>query len=154
MSQGCELIHGYFYAMRKWYFNCQSWLNIEIVIGRGIVDHISWTDSSLFMMFPLPGSSQNRPRQKKAPSLCIHFSTSDVHSCSWISAFLVQHSIQFYLYSTFYNKIVSRCFTESKTQSQNPQVGTVARKNSLLTGRNLEQDPAYREEPSCWESAG
>ena len=33
-------------------------------------------------------------------------------------------------------------------QSQNPQVSTVARKNSLLTGRNLEQDP------TCWESAG
>ena len=25
----------------------------------------------------------------------------------------------------------------------------MARKNSLLTGRNLEQDPAYREEPFC-----
>ena len=44
--------------------------------------------------------------------------------------------------------------SESETQSQNPQVSTVARKNSLLTGRNLEQDPAHREEPSCWESAG
>ena len=54
----------------------------------------------------------------------------------------------------FYNKIVSRCFKEWETQSQNPPVSTVPRKNSLLTGRNLEQDPAYREEPSCWESAG
>ena len=41
------------------------------------------------------------------------------------------------------------CFTEAETQSQNPQVSTVARKNSLLTGRNLELDLAYREEPSC-----
>ena len=54
-----------------------------------------------------------------------------------------------YLYSAFYNKTVCRCFTEAETQSQNPQGSTVARKNSLLTGRNLEQDPAYREEPSC-----
>ena len=53
-----------------------------------------------------------------------------------------------YLCSAFYN-IVSRCFTESETQSRNPQVSTVARESSLLTGRNLEQDPAYREEPSC-----
>ena len=43
--------------------------------------------------------------------------------------------------------MLSRCFTELDTQSLNPQVSTVARKNSLLTGRNLEQDPAYREEP-------
>ena len=58
----------------------------------------------------------------------------------------------FYLFiciAPFHNKIVSRCFTESETQNQNPQVSTVARKNSLLTGRNLEQDPAYKEEPSC-----
>ena len=59
------------------------------------------------------------------------------------------NSIQFYLYSASYNNIVSRCFTESDTQSQNPQVSTVARKNSHLTGRNLEQDLAYKEEPSC-----
>ena len=52
------------------------------------------------------------------------------------------NSIQFYFYSAFYNKIVSKCFTEWETQSQNPQVSTVARENSLLTGRNLEQDPA------------
>ena len=58
-------------------------------------------------------------------------------------------SIQFYLYSSFYNKFVSGYFTESEIQSQNPQVSTAARKNSLLTGRNLEQDPAYKEEPSC-----
>ena len=61
------------------------------------------------------------------------------------------NSIKFnsvYFYRAFYNKIVSRCFTESETQSQNPQVSRVAKKNSLLTGRNLEQDPAYREEPS------
>ena len=63
-------------------------------------------------------------------------------------------SIQFYLYSAFYNNIASRCFTESKTLSQNLKGSTVARKNSLLTGRNLEKDPACREGPSCWESAG
>ena len=41
-----------------------------------------------------------------------------------------------------------------ETQSQNPQVSTVARKNALLTGRNLEQDPAYREEPSAGGDKG
>ena len=48
------------------------------------------------------------------------------------------NSIQFSFIciASFYNKIVSRCFTESETQSQNPQVSTVAGKNSLLTGRN------------------
>ena len=34
------------------------------------------------------------------------------------------HSNPFILYSAFYNKIVSRCFTESDTQSRNPQVST------------------------------
>ena len=33
----------------------------------------------------------------------------------------------------------------------NPQVSTVARNNSLLTGRNLQQDPAFKEELSCWD---
>ena len=55
----------------------------------------------------------------------------------------------FYLYSAFYNTTVSRCFTEAETQSQNLQVSTVARKKSFLTVRNYEQDPAYKEEPSC-----
>ena len=41
------------------------------------------------------------------------------------------------------NQIVCRCFPEP------PQGSTVAKKNSLLTGRNLEQDPAHKEEPSC-----
>ena len=55
-------------------------------------------------------------------------------------------SLPFYLFTcTFYNRIVSRCFTESETQSRNPQVSTRAWKNSPLTGRNLEQDPAYEE---------
>ena len=53
-----------------------------------------------------------------------------------------------YLYSAFYKKIVSRCFAKSKTQSLNPEVITVARKNSLLKERNLEQNPAHKEEPS------
>ena len=52
-------------------------------------------------------------------------------------------------YSAFYNTNVGRCFTESETQSLNPQGSAVARKNSFLTGRNLNQDPAYKEEPSC-----
>ena len=61
-------------------------------------------------------------------------------------------SIQFdsvYLCSAFYSTIVTRCFTEAETQSQNLRLSTVARKSSLLTGRNLEQDPPYKEEPSC-----
>ena len=60
---------------------------------------------------------------------------------------LLSGSIKFntvYLYSTFYNQIVSWCFTEPETQSQNPQVSTVARKNCILTGRNLEQEPSCR----------
>ena len=52
--------------------------------------------------------------------------------------------ILFICIAPFTNKIVSRCFTEAETQSRNPGGSTVARKNSLLTGRNLEQDPAYR----------
>ena len=47
-----------------------------------------------------------------------------------------------YLYSAFYNTIVSRCFTKEETQSLNHQ----ARKNSILTGRNLEQDPGLQGE--------
>ena len=52
-----------------------------------------------------------------------------------------------HLYSAYYNNL---CMgeSESETQSQNPQAST-ARENSLLTGRNLEQDLAYKEEPSC-----
>lgn len=49
-------------------------------------------------------------------------------------------------------RIVSRCFTEAETQSLNPGVSAGARKNSLLTGRNLEQ--AYKGEPPCWNPAG
>ena len=64
----------------------------------------------------------------------------------------VFNSFEFYLYSAFYNKIVPRSFTESETQSVNPQVSTVAKKNSLLTGRNLEQDPAYKEEPCKYKN--
>lgn len=37
----------------------------------------------------------------------------------------------------------------TETQSPNPQASTVARKNSLPKGKNLEQDEAYKEEPSC-----
>lgn len=47
----------------------------------------------------------------------------------------------------FAKKIVSRCFTEAENQNLNHQVRTVARKNSLLPGGNLKQDPAYKEEP-------
>lgn len=65
-----------------------------------------------------------------------------------------QFSFQFsfYLY-TFTIRIVSRAFTEAETQSPNPQVSRVARKKkkSLLTGINLGQDPAYKDEPSCWK---
>ena len=46
-------------------------------------------------------------------------------------------------------KTSSRCFTEAESQRQNPQFRTAAMKNSLLTERNLEQDQAYKEEPSC-----
>ena len=58
-------------------------------------------------------------------------------------------SIQFqpvYFYSPFYDR---NCLTEAETQSQDPQLSTLARKNSLLTGRNLGQNQAYKEEPSC-----
>ena len=57
---------------------------------------------------------------------------------SWLRANFVIKIGSVYLNSAFYNTIVSRCFTESETQRQNPQVSTVARKNSILTGRNLE----------------
>lgn len=52
------------------------------------------------------------------------------------------------------NKMVSRCFTEAETQSLNPQVSTVARKDFLLSERNLEQDQVYKEEASCGKLAG
>ena len=51
---------------------------------------------------------------------------------TWMThSFLIQFS--FICTAPFYNKIVSRGFTESETQSQNPKVSAVARKNSLLT---------------------
>ena len=59
------------------------------------------------------------------------------------------NSIQFYLCSTFYDKIVSRCFPEAETQGPKPPGKHSGKENSLLTGRNLEQDPAYKQEPSC-----
>ena len=46
-------------------------------------------------------------------------------------------------------EIVSGFFTEAETQSLNTQVGTVAKENCPLTGRKLEQDLAYKQEPSC-----
>lgn len=61
------------------------------------------------------------------------------------------NSIQFYLYRTIYNLIISGWFPEEKAQSLNLQVSKVVRKNSLLIGRNLEQHPASKEEPSCWK---
>ena len=58
--------------------------------------------------------------------------------------FQIQDLIKFfnsvYFYSVFYNKNVSRCFTESETKSQIPQVSNVARKNSLLTGKGKGQE--------------
>ena len=50
----------------------------------------------------------------------------------------------FIFYSTFYKKIVFRGFIESETQSLNPQVSTLARKNSLLTGRNPEKSMQHQ----------
>ena len=66
------------------------------------------------------------------------------------SAEVLFNSIQFSFIciAPFYNRTVSSCFKESETQSQNNQVSTVTRKNSLLTEKNLEHDLAYREEPS------
>ena len=46
-------------------------------------------------------------------------------------------------------KMFSGCFLEAEPQSLNPQVTAVARKKSLLTARNREQDQVYKEEPSC-----
>ena len=75
------------------------------------------------------------------------------HFTHWIWLFCLLIKLNsVYLYSAFYNEIVSRCFTKSETQSLDPQVSTAAMRKSLLTGRNLEQDPAYKEELSCWES--
>ena len=54
-----------------------------------------------------------------------------------------------YLGVHIHSKLNKGTNTEAVYRSQNPQINTVERKNSLLTGRNLEQDPAYREEPSC-----
>ena len=61
----------------------------------------------------------------------------------------VINSIQFYFYSVFYHKNVSRWLTGTETQSLNPQKSTVAKKKKKLplTWRNVEQDPAYQEEP-------
>ena len=50
------------------------------------------------------------------------------------------------LYTTV--RTVSRCFPEAGTQSRNPKVSTVA-ETLLLTGRNLEQDQAHKEETFC-----
>lgn len=50
---------------------------------------------------------------------------------------------------TIYNRTVSRSFTEAERQSLDPQESTENRKNSLLTGRNLEQDLGSKEGPSC-----
>ena len=66
---------------------------------------------------------------ESGPQICNYF--EEWNEMKWNS---------FYFYSTFYNTIVSRGFTESETQSQNPQGSTVARKNSILTRRNVEQD--------------
>ena len=58
-----------------------------------------------------------------------------VFFCS--SHFVPQFQFHFiYLYSAYNNKILSRCFTVSESQSLNLQVSIVARVNSLLTGRN------------------
>lgn len=58
-----------------------------------------------------------------------------------LSQTATSNSIQFYLqYIVPYTiRIVSGCFTEAESQSVNPQETTVAMKNSLLVGRNLEQ---------------
>ena len=54
------------------------------------------------------------------------------------------NSIQFNLYSAFYNKIVSRCFTESETQSQNPQFSTVARKKLPFNRKKPRAGPSLQ----------
>ena len=51
------------------------------------------------------------------------------------------------MYSAFYNKILSRCFTESETQGQNPQVSTVAKeKLPVETGRVKDKNERDRTE--------
>ena len=51
-------------------------------------------------------------------------------------------TFQFICIAPFTIKIIARCFTETETQSLNPQVST-------KTGRNLEQNQAYKEKPRC-----
>ena len=55
-----------------------------------------------------------------------------------VSPFRIPYVNQFnsvYLYSAFYNKIVSRCFTESETRSWSPQVIAVARRKVGSEGK-------------------
>ena len=59
------------------------------------------------------------------------------------------NSVWFWVRVRVYSPIVSRCFTEVETQSQNPPVSTGAENPLPLTGRNLQPDPADKEEPSC-----
>ena len=57
------------------------------------------------------------------------------------------NSVEFYLYRTKKNPKQNK--QKNNTRSPDPHISTVARKNSLLTGRNLEQDQAHKEYPSC-----
>lgn len=57
------------------------------------------------------------------------------------------HSFQCCFYSSISNRIVGRCFTDVETQNLNPHVGTLAAKTPF--NRNLEQNQAEKEEPSC-----
>uniref|UniRef100_A0A674NMN9 FERRY endosomal RAB5 effector complex subunit 3 n=1 Tax=Takifugu rubripes TaxID=31033 RepID=A0A674NMN9_TAKRU len=58
------------------------------------------------------------------------------------------NQISLYLHSVLYSP---NCFKAlSRIPGPDPREATVARKNSPLTGRNLEQDQAHVGGPSCW----
>ena len=59
---------------------------------------------------------------------------------------LCLNQFSFICTAPFKIKLSLGALQSQKPRARTPQVSTVA--------RNLEQDPAHREEPSCWESAG
>ena len=58
------------------------------------------------------------------------------------------------MYSAFYNRIVFRCFTESEAQNLDPQVSTVARKNSLYEEETLSRTRHTRKNLSAESRLG
>lgn len=59
------------------------------------------------------------------------------------------NAVQVHHVAPFAITVVFGCFAEAEIQSVNPPVSTVAGKTSVLTGTDLEQDPAHKEGPSC-----